>query len=58
MVEGEDRLIFVVIELFEGGYDMPDKVDIKALHTGLAFPPINKVKLSDIVLCSEEDYIN
>jgi len=38
--------LYVVLEI--KGDDDSARVDIKALNTGLSFPPINTVKLSDL----------
>ncbi len=38
--------LYVVLEI--KGDDASARVDIKALNTGLSFPPINTVKLSDL----------
>jgi hypothetical protein len=45
--EDEDpNQLYVVLEI--KGDDDSARVDIKALNTGLSFPPINTVKLSDL----------
>ena len=38
--------LYVVLEIFED--EERSRADIKALNTGLPFPPVNKVKLSDL----------
>lgn len=43
--ENLDQL-YVVLEIIED--DERQRADIKALNTGLAFPPINTVKLNDL----------
>ena len=45
--EDEDKnQLYVVLEI--KGENDSAKVDIKALNTGLSFPPINTVKLADL----------
>lgn len=38
--------LYVVLEIIED--DVRPRADIKALNTGLSFPPINTVKLNDL----------
>ena len=45
--ENPDQL-YVVLEIIED--DERPRADIKALNTGLSFPPINTVKLNDLVV--------
>lgn len=40
--------LYVVLEIIED--DERPRADIKALNTGLSFPPINTVKLDDLVV--------
>lgn len=40
--------LYVVLEIIED--DERPRADIKALNTGLSFPPINTVKLNDLVV--------
>jgi len=40
--------LYVVLEIIED--DVRPRADIKALNTGLSFPPINTVKLDDLVV--------
>ena len=40
--------LYVVLEI--KGDDESARVDIKALHTGLSFPPISTVKLDDLTV--------
>jgi DNA-binding XRE family transcriptional regulator len=42
----DHKQLFVVLEIFED--EEKSRADIKALNTGLPFPPVNKVKLSDL----------
>ena len=57
-LEGENpEQLYVVLEVIED--DSRPRADIQALNTGLAFPPINKVRLNDleIVEVSTQDLI-
>lgn len=46
-LEGENpEQLYVVLEVFDD--DERPRVDIQPLGTGLAFPPINKVRLDDL----------
>ncbi len=57
-LEGENpEQLYVVLEVIED--DERPRVDIQALNTGLAFPPINKVRLDDleVVEVSTQDLI-
>jgi len=44
--DGDPNQLYVVLEI--KGEDDSARVDIKALNTGLSFPPINTVRLSDL----------
>ncbi|RTY65551.1 hypothetical protein [Flavobacterium sp. LB2P53] len=57
-LEGENpEQLYVVIEVIED--DERPRADIQALNTGLAFPPINTVRLNDleVVEVSTQDLI-
>ncbi len=57
-LEGENpEQLYVVLEIIED--DERPRADIKALNTGLAFPPINTVRLNDlkVVDISTQDLI-
>lgn len=57
-LEGENpEQLYVILEVIED--DERPRVDIQALNTGLAFPPINTVRLDDleVVEVSTQDLI-
>lgn len=48
-LEDEDpNQLYLILEI--KGDDDSARVDIKALHTGLSFPPISTVKLADLIV--------
>lgn len=46
LADEDPNQLYVILEI--KGDDASARVDIKALHTGLSFPPINTVKLDDL----------
>ena len=48
LTDEDPNQLYVILEI--KGDDASARVDIKALHTGLSFPPINTVKLDDLII--------
>ncbi|REG94308.1 hypothetical protein [Algoriphagus antarcticus] len=46
--------LYVLLEIFEYDESLKPKADIKALNTGLSFPPISTVLLEDLELAEVE----